>query len=266
MSKNPFSLEGRVVLVSGAGRGMGLESAKLIARCGATVAMTARTQSEVEAGAEAIRGEGGKAQAFRSDLGEIEAHDALIDRVEAACGELTGLVNVAGISPNLERAERLTPEQFDEIQRINQRGTYFLTQAVAKRWIEREAGGSVVTLSSFAARFGLPRNAAYAMCRAAVEAMTKTMAAEWAVSLKAPIRLNCVAPGFMDTRLLERLPPWYVRRSEGHTALRRWGRAEEVAGAVAFLLSEEARYITGAVIDVSGGYGLWSLDPAPKQP
>ncbi len=263
MAKNPFSLEGQVVLVSGAGRGLGLESAKLIARCGATVALTARTEPEVEAGAEAIRAEGGNAQAFRSDLGEIEAHDALIDRVEAACGELTGLVNVAGISPSFERAERITPEVYDQITAINQRGTFFLTQAVAKRWIDHGAGGSVVAVSSVAARVGLPRYSVYAMTRAAIEAMVKTLAAEWGHALEPPIRVNGVAPGFIKTQFAEPTPAWYQERTRAHTVLRRWGEAEEVAGAVAFLLSEEARYITGEVIDVSGGYGLWSLDPAP---
>ena len=265
MAENPFSLEGQVVLVSGAGRGMGLACAKLIAQCGGTVALAARTQSQVEAGAEAIRAAGGQAQAFRIDVGAIERHDAFLDEVEAACGELRGLVNVAGVSPSFARADQLTPEHFDAIQQVNQRGTFFLTQAVAKRWIEREVGGSVVTISSTAARFGLPRLSAYAMSRAAVEAMSKTMAAEWGFALTAPIRVNCVAPGWMATEFTGEIPAWYASKTENHAALRRWGQPEEVAGAVVYLLSEAARFVTGEVIDVSGGYGLWALDPAPAR-
>ena len=127
--------------------------------------------------------------------------------------------------------------------------------------IDEDRGGSIVTISSVGAEYGLPRQAAYSMTRAAVEAMTKTLAAEWSHSLDAPIRVNCVAPAFIDTPLTEPMPGWYRERVEAHTAMRRLGADDEVAGAVAFLLSDAASYITGTVVPVTGGYGLWSLDP-----
>ena len=265
MVEHPFSLEEQIVLVSGAGRGIGLAVAEAVAGAGASVALTARTESQVEGAAESIRERGGTARAFRSDVAAIEQHDALIDAVEGTCGQVTALVNVAGIDPWLTRSENIPPEEFDALMNVNQRGTFFLTQAVAKRWIAREAGGSIVTLSSVAGRFGLPRNTTYAMSRAAMEAMTKSLAAEWAVSRAAPIRVNCVSPGFVGTEMTGQLPRWYVQKTEQHTALRRWGGPEEVAGAVVYLLSDAARYVTGATIEVSGGYGLWSLDPAPPK-
>jgi len=264
MSESPFSLEGQVVLVSGAGRGIGRAAAELIARLGARVALTARTVGQIEAVAEGIRADGGDAFAFRADVGDVGDHDRLLADVEEACGPVSGLVNVAGISPILQRAERVQPEQYDQIMEVNQRGTYFLTAAAASRWIREERGGAIVVISSVGAQFGLPRQAPYAMTRAAVEAMVRTMAAEWAHALPEPIRINAVAPAFIDTPLTEPMPDWYRGRVAEHTAMRRLGADDEVAGAVAFLLSDAASYITGTVIPVTGGYGLWSLDPAPR--
>ena len=261
MSQSPFSLDGQVVLVSGAGRGIGRAAAELIAQMGARVAVTARTAAQVEAVAQGIRDQGGQAWAFRADIAALDDHDSLLADVEATIGPLTGLVNVAGISPILQRGERITPADYDHIQNINQRGTFFLTSRFAARLIEAERGGAVVTISSVGAQFGLPRQAPYAMTRAAVEAMTKTLASEYAHALPNPIRVNCVAPAFIDTPLTEPMPDWYRARVEAHTAMRRLGADDEVAGAVAFLLSDAASYITGTVVPVTGGYGLWSLDP-----
>ena len=264
MTASPFSLEGHVVLVSGAGRGIGKAAAQLIAQMGASVALTARTVAQIEEVAEGIRADGGDAHAFRADIAAIDDHESLLDDVEQTCGPLTGLVNVAGISPILQRGERVTADEYDQIMNINQRGTFFLTRNAAARWIEAGRGGSVVTISSVGAEYGLPRQAPYAMTRAAVEAMTRTFAAEWAHALPAPIRVNCVAPAFIDTPLTEPMPGWYRERVTEHTAMRRLGADDEVAGAVAFLLSDAASYITGAVLPVTGGYGLWSLDPPPS--
>lgn len=261
MSQSPFTLDGQQVLVSGAGRGIGRAAAELIAQMGAKVAVSARTVAQVEEVAQGIRDDGGLAWAFRADIAEIDDHESLLHDIEETIGPLTGLVNVAGISPILQRGERITPEDYDQIQNINQRGTFFLTRSFASRLIDAERSGSIVTISSVGAEFGLPRQAAYSMTRAAVEAMTKTLAAEWAHAIAAPIRVNCVAPAFIDTPLTEPMPSWYRERVEGHTAMRRLGADDEVAGAVAFLLSDAASYITGTVVPVTGGYGLWSLDP-----
>ncbi len=261
MSQSPFSLDGHVVLVSGAGRGIGRATAELLAQMGAKVAVTARTIAQVEAVAQRIRDDGGHAWAFRADIAAIDDHESLLNDVETTIGPLTGLVNVAGVSPILQRGERITADEYDQIQNINQRGTFFLTSRFAARLIDAQRGGSIVTISSVGAEFGLPRQAPYSMTRAAVEAMTKTLAAEWAHALPAPIRVNAVAPAFIDTPLTEPMPGWYRERVESHTAMRRLGADDEVAGAVAFLLSDAASYITGTVVPVTGGYGLWSLDP-----
>ena len=148
MSESPFSLEDQVVLVSGAGRGIGRAAAELMAQMGARVALTARTASQIEEVASEIRADGGDAFAFRADVAAVADHDNLIEDVEETCGPITGLVNVAGISPILQRAERVTLEQYDQIMEVNQRGTFFLTRAMASRWIEQERPGAVVNISS----------------------------------------------------------------------------------------------------------------------
>ena len=116
-----------------------------------------------------------------------------------------------------ERAERISPEQFDEIVNINQRGTFFLAQAVARRWLARGAGGSIVSISSVSSISGLPRNSVYAMSRAAIDAMTKSMAAEWGFAVDPPIRVNGVAPGFIDTAMIGDLPEWYREKTRNHS-------------------------------------------------
>lgn len=264
MPENPFSLEGQVVLVSGAGRGIGLACAELIATAGATVALTARTAPQVRAAAAAINAAGGRAFAYPADAGAIEQHDDLLARVEDEAGALTGFVSVAGVSPSFARAEALTPADFDEMVRVNQRGTYFLTTAVARRWLDRGAGGSIVIVSSVLAYTGVARLAAYAMTRGAVESMAKSFAAEWAHAPAKPIRVNCVAPGWVASDFTSKLPAWYVEQTEAHTAMRRFHEPHETAGAVVYLLSEAAGGITGTSLEVSGGWAKWSLDPAPS--
>ena len=264
MPENPFSLEGQIVLVSGAGRGIGFECAKLIAAAGATVALTARTAEQVETAAETINAAGGCAFAYPADAGAIEDHDDLLNRVEAEAGVLTGFVSVAGVSPSFARAETLTPAHFDEMVRINQRGTFFLTTAVARRWLERGTGGAIVIVSSVLAYTGAARLSAYAMTRGAVEAMAKSFAAEWAHAPAQPIRVNCVAPGWVASDFTSQLPAWYVERNEMHTAMRRFAQPDETAGAVVYLLSDAARNVTGASLEVSGGWAKWSLDAPPS--
>jgi len=264
MLENPFSLEGQVVLVSGAGRGIGLACAELIAQSGATVALSARTAEQVELSAAAINAAGGRAFGYAADAGEIDEHDALLDRIEAEAGALTGFVSVAGVSPSFARAEAITPAHFDEMVRINQRGTYFLTTAVARRWMDRGVGGSIVIISSVLAYTGVARLAAYAMTRGAVEAMAKSFAAEWAHVPAQPIRVNCVAPGWVASDFTSKLPAWYVERIEALTAMRRFAEPDETAGAVVYLLSDAAGNVTGSSLEVSGGWAKWSLDAPPS--
>ncbi len=248
-------LTGKTALVTGASRGIGRAIALRLGRDGATVAVHygEREDAAKETVAD-IERDGGSAFAVRAKLGPDDAVDALFDGLTAGLGErpLDILVNNAAYG-DLEALfqgtiEAVTAQQIDAVFAVNVKAPLLIVQRALRLMPD---GGRIVSVSSVATRAALPHQVAYAMSKGAVEVMTRTLAQQLGAR---DITVNAVAPGATDSNINAAFHDPAVRDFlSGLTALRRIGRPEEIADAVAFLVSDDARWITANVVDASGG-------------
>jgi glucose 1-dehydrogenase len=245
-------LEGKVAIVTGAGRGIGRAIALGYAREGAAVVVNYRRSGEAaEAAAHEIRQAGGRAIAFRADIACLEDHDALLAAALGEFGALDILVNNAGIEFH-EPAFDATPETWDETVAVNLKGAYFLAVAAARAM--RQAGrGKIINISSVHDVEPLRDRAIYSITKGGMLMMTKSLALELADH---GIHVNSISPGAILTDMnrthLENDP---ARRDRllGKIPLKRIGCAEDIVGAAVFLASTESDYVTGTTIYVDGG-------------
>lgn len=243
-----FELTGRRALVTGGGRGIGLGCAVALAAHGAHVTLVARTEDETGAAAEAMRGEGWRAEALALDITDTAAvREALA--VRPAHDILVNNAGAAAQKPLLDETEA----DFDRVFGLNVRALYFLTQAVAARLVTEGLPGSIVNISSQMGRVGGPDRTTYAASKHAVEGMTKAMAIELAPH---GIRINTVGPTFVKTVLNA---PYFEKPGFADWVLARipMGRVaevEDISGAVVFLCSPAAAMVTGSSLMVDGGW------------
>ncbi len=249
----PFSLHGRRALVTGGGRGIGQACALALARAGAEIAVTSRTESQLKTTVDLVESVGGRALAVPTDLGTTDGVHRLAERIVTKWPDgVDVLVNNAAVSPYVRPAEQWSDEEWSEVLRVNLDGTFRVLRCLGPAMLER-GGGSVINLTSIGADRALPRLAAYSASKAALASLTRTLAVEWAPR---GVRVNAVAPAYIDTDMTaevkrrERLRGWV----EDRTPMGRFGRPEEVAWAVVFLASEAASYITGTTLYVDGGW------------
>ena len=249
--KVSFDLSGKVVVVTGAGRGIGKAIAEVCADYGADLALGSRTLAESKATAEACRALGRKAEAWELDVASVNSIRAFVDKVLAAFGRIDVLVSNAGT--NLPKpALDYTEEEFDIISDVNFKGAFFMATTVAKSMIERHIEGSIITISSQAGVVGAPLRGVYSGAKSAVGNITRTFAVEWAPH---KITVNAVAPTFTRTPLLEEaLKNPDFRKNLERVPMGRIAEPEEIAGAVVYLASPAARMVTGQVLCVDGGY------------
>lgn len=242
-------LEGKVLLVTGASKGIGRAIAKRAAENGAKVAYTYLSSVEQgEALARELQEMGIEAKGYRSDASDYVAAEQLIENVLADFGKLDILVNNAGITKD-GLLLRMSEEQWDSVLRINLKSVFNLTKAATKNFM-KQRNGSIINITSVVGIKGNAGQANYAASKAGIIGFTKSIALELA---SRNIRSNAVAPGFIETEMTEKLDPKTLDEWSKAIPLQRAGKANEVADCVVFLGSDLSSYITGQVIQVNGG-------------
>jgi NAD(P)-dependent dehydrogenase (short-subunit alcohol dehydrogenase family) len=248
---NPFSLEGKLALVTGGGTGIGLEIARCMTMAGATVIITGRREAVLQ---EAVADLGNSVHYLTNDVCELDTLEDLVAQIESTHGPLDILVNNAGVNMKKPALE-VTDEEFNRIIHTNLNAVFSLTRACAKRMIERRSG-VILMISSMAAYYGIDRVVAYAASKSAVEGMVKVLASEFS---KDNVRVNAIAPGFIETEMSRKAmnsDPDRRDRAMRRTPMGKFGQPSDIGHAAVFLASEAARYITGVSLPVDGGNAI----------
>jgi 3-oxoacyl-[acyl-carrier protein] reductase len=241
--------DGRVAIVTGGGRGIGRAVAVRLAKEGANVAITYRSNdAAAEEAAEEVRAAGAQSEIFQGDVATPEDVAALFEGVGEALGRVEILVNNAGLTRD-NLMMRMKESEFDEVLRTNLKGTYLCTRAALRPMI-RARWGRIVNISSVVGLVGNAGQANYAASKAGIIGFTKSVAREVA---QRGITANVVAPGYVETELTQSLTDDIKDQIKSQVPAGRFAEAEEVAGVVAFLVGEDAGYVTGQTLAVDGG-------------
>ncbi len=237
-----------VALVTGAGSGIGAAIARRLANDGYAVAVNDLNPGPAEAVAKEISASGGTARAFTADVSSADAVTGMVRAVEGDLGKVSLLVNNAGFG-HQARFVDISLEAFDRIMAVHVRGTFLVTKAVLPGMLARRSG-VIVNMASQLGQIGGIELAHYAGAKGAIIAMTKSLAREVSPD---GVRVNAIAPGPIDTPLVEALSEDWKAAKKAELPLRRFGRPEEVAGAVAFLASEDASLFVGQTLGPNSG-------------
>jgi len=247
-------LTGKVVLVAGASRGIGLAIAHAMAEAGAEVIVASRSEEKLKQIAAELKG---RAQVL--DMSSAASIEAAVE----ACGAVDVLVNIAGINLR-KRFEDFSSDEIAAIFQSNLFGPMHLTQKIGRKMIERNAGGKIINIGSLTSLIGIPYISIYGASKGAVAEWTRCLAAEWG---RYNIQVNCIAPGFILTDLnrvmwqAEDLQDW-LRRSQPNPRL---GTPEDIGPIAVYLASSHSDYMTGQVLTVDGGHtatAMWPYVPA----
>jgi 3-oxoacyl-[acyl-carrier protein] reductase len=244
-------LSDKVAIVTGSAQGIGLATALRLASEGARVVVSDLGGPRVQAAVAQIRAAGGQAMGCVVDVTDRAAIDAMVAEVKTAWGRIDILINNAGITKDA-RLAKMTSAQFDSVIAVNLKGVFECTQAVAELMVTQGAG-SIVNASSVVGLYGNFGQTNYAATKAGVIGFTKTWARELGPK---GVRVNAVCPGFIRTPILDTVPDAVKQKMIEKVPLGRLGNPEEIASVYAFLASDDASYLNGAVIEVSGGIQL----------
>jgi 3-oxoacyl-[acyl-carrier protein] reductase len=245
------ALDGKVSLVTGASRGIGRGIAQALAAAGATVVVGARDESKLAEVVAEIVGAGGKAFALALDVARRPSVEQAFERLLSDHGRLDHLVNNAGITRDTLLL-RMRPEQWEDVLATNLTGTFHCTQAALRPMLKQRAG-RIVNITSVVGLTGNAGQANYAASKAGLVGFTKSVAREVA---SRGITVNAVAPGFIESDMTAAMTDKAKEAVRSAIPMGRVGSAADVAGAVVFLVSEQAAYVTGQVLAVDGGFHM----------
>ncbi len=244
-------LSGKNVLVTGGAAGLGHAIAEAFASNHSNVVIVGRDREKLELAANRL---GGGVRPIVFDLNSLDRLPDLVKEVTALAGEIDVLVNNAGINVKHD-ALSISNQEYQDIILTNQTAVFALSREVGRSMVPRGAG-SIIMISSMASHYGIPKVAAYAASKAAVEGMTRTLAVEWSPY---GVRVNCIAPGFIDTAMSSRAfenDPARKERVIARTPLGRLGEPSDVANAALFLASAQSKFVTGIILPVDGGNSI----------
>ena len=245
------SLDGRVSLVTGASRGIGLAIARALAANGATVVLAARDVAKLEPVVAELVAAGRRASALALDVASADSVDAAFEALLAAHGRIDHLVNNAGITQD-QLLLRMKPQQWNDVLATNLTGAFLCTQAALRPMLKQRAG-RIVNITSVVGLTGNAGQANYAASKAGLIGFTKSVAREVA---SRGITANAVAPGFIETDMTAAMTEKAREAMTASIPLGRVGSGEDVAGAVLYLVSDAASYVTGQILSVDGGFHM----------
>ena len=241
----------KVCIITGSANGIGLAAARKFAAEGAIVIVCDLNADQVAEAVKGLAASGGKAAGYVVNVTDRATIDAMVADVKAKFGRIDALVNNAGLTKDA-RLVKMTEAQFDAVIAVNLKGVFNCTQAVAETMIA-QGSGSIVNTSSIAGTHGNFGQGNYAASKAGVIGLTKT----WAKELgPRNVRVNTVVPGSVATHILDTVPEDVMNQIKNACWMRRVGQPEELANVYAFLASDEASYVNGATLEVSGGVSL----------
>lgn len=247
-----MDLTGKVALVTGASRGIGRQIAVTLAGYGALVIVNYNgSQAKAEAVVGEIEVHGGHAEAIQCNVADFEASKELIDQVVKKYGRLDILVNNAGITRD-NLIMKMSEEDFDQVLAANLKGTFNCAKHVSRQMLKQKSG-RIINISSVSGVMGNAGQANYCASKAGVIGLTKSLARELG---SRSITVNAVAPGFIETEMTAVLPEEVKKTMGEQIPLKRFGKPQDVAEAVAFLASDQAGYITGQVLQTDGGMAM----------
>jgi len=241
-------LRDKVAIITGSGSGIGQATAEKFAHEGARVAVCDINEASARGVADGINAAGGEALAFHVDVTNKDSIARMVEGVMAAWGRVDTLVNNAGIVQDAQ-FKKMSEDQFDRVIDVNLKGVYNCTKAVVDIMLA-QSSGCILNASSIVGLYGNFGQTNYAATKFGVIGMSKTWARELG---RKGIRANAICPGFIETPILDGMPDKVIKMMEDKVPMGRLGRPEEIANTYAWLASDEASYINGAVIEVSGG-------------
>ena len=254
---NLFRLDGKTAIVTGGGRGLGRYMAEALSDAGASVVLCSRKMEPLEEVCREIEAGGGRALAVECDVTDPDEVEKVVSAAVENFGSMDVVVNNSGATWGA-LPEEMPLDRFDQVMRVNVRGTFLMSQAAGRRMIEGGTGGTIINISSVAGIVGghpdFMQTVGYNSSKGAIISMTRDLATSWA---QHNITVNAIAPGWFPTRMSGGLIEKFEEEMLGGIPLGRFGNPEDLKGVAIFLASPAAAYVTGQTIVVDGGATAW---------